>query len=186
MKKVSAFSALMLALIFLVRCSAAEPPMLDLTALKHSRPNIVLISVDTWRGDYFTAEHMPLSYEWARDTSMIFTNAHANSTWTKPSHVTMMTGKIPSEHRVESDYGKIPSDLLLVQERLQEAGYKTAAFTGGGAIKKEFGFSRGFDEFREMGWGENESEMFDTPVVDGWTDHGKELVEAEKYLRNYR
>ena len=57
-----------------------------------SRPNIVVISIDTLRADFFSEEHMPRTRAWARDNAVVFTNAYSNSTWTNPSFATLYTG----------------------------------------------------------------------------------------------
>jgi hypothetical protein len=59
-------------------------------------PNIVLISIDTLRADYFSPEHMPKMYAWAQENCAVFPNAYSNSTWTSPSHVTMLSGLLQS------------------------------------------------------------------------------------------
>ena len=112
-------------------------------------PNIVLISIDTLRADYFTSEHLPRSWKWANENCLYFTNAHANATWTLPSHLTMLTGLLPHEHQVELAVDLIPDDIEMVQHRLRRRGYNTIAFTGGGFVGSEFGFSRGFSEWNE-------------------------------------
>jgi len=117
------------------------------SAQRRRPPDIILISIDTLRGDYFTPERMPLLYEFAKDNCAIYTNAHSNSTWTKPSHVTMLTGLLQSEHGVEYDDSAIPAGLTMIQEKLQRAGYTTAAFVGGGYVSDEWGFDRGFDTY---------------------------------------
>jgi membrane-anchored protein YejM (alkaline phosphatase superfamily) len=112
-------------------------------------PNIVLISIDTMRADYFTPHHMPQTWKWANENCMHFTNAHANSTWTLPSHLTILTGLLPHEHQVEGAVDQIPEDVEMVQQRLRRKGYRTVAFTSGGFVGSIFGFSRGFSEWYE-------------------------------------
>ncbi len=130
-----------------------------------NNPNIVLISIDTLRADYFTPEYLPETWKWVNEDCLYFTNAHATSTWTTPSHLTMLTGLLPHEHQVELALDLIPDDLEMVQHRLQRKGYETIAFTGGGFVGSDFGFSRGFSE-----WHENSSE-----------DIGS-FIAAKKYL----
>jgi len=129
------------------------------------RPNIVLMSIDTMRADHFTPKHLPETWKWINENCLYFTNAHANSTWTLPSHLTMLTGLLPHEHQVELAVDLIPNDLEMIQYKLKRKGYKTIAFTGGGFVGSEFGFSRGFSE-----WYEDASE-----------DIGS-FVEAKKYF----
>ena len=113
-------------------------------------PNILLVSVDTLRADFFDPRHMPRLAAFAKESALVFTNAHSNSTWTKPSHVTMLTGMLSSEHGVEYDDSMIPEDVMLVQQRLKQAGYATAAFVAGGWVDREWGFDRGFDVFLQQ------------------------------------
>jgi arylsulfatase A-like enzyme len=121
---------------------------------KSNPPNIVLISIDTLRGDYFNPRDMPRTYSWAAENCLVFTNAHSNSTWTKPSHLTLLTGLIQSEHRVEYWDTVIPENIELVQAVLQRNGYHTSAFVSGGFVSEKWGFGRGFDEFTEISWDE--------------------------------
>ncbi len=112
-------------------------------------PNIVLISLDTLRADYFSPEHMPKTYEWARKNCAVFSNAYSNSTWTSPSHATMFSGLLQSQHKLEYSDSILSPEVPMIQEELRKAGYETLAFVGGGYVSKVFGLDRGFDLFQE-------------------------------------
>ena len=112
-------------------------------------PHIVLISIDALRGDYFSPEYMPKTYAWAKENCALFPNTYSNSTWTSPSHVTMLSGLLQSQHKVEFLDNRVPPDFPLVQETLKKRGYITLAFVGGGYISRTLGFDRGFDQFVE-------------------------------------
>jgi arylsulfatase A-like enzyme len=113
-------------------------------------PNIILISIDTLSGLYFTPEHMPKTYGWAEKNAIIFKNAFTNCSWTKPSHLTMLTGLLPHEHKVELSRSLIPKDLEMVQHELKGAGYKTIALVESYYLNKSFGFGRGFDSYLRL------------------------------------
>lgn len=117
--------------------------------LKPERPNIVLISIDTLRGDHFTPEYMPNTYAWARKHGTIYTNAHSSATWTRPSHVSMFTGLLPSEHGVELAGASAKDELVMLAEQLKDRGYYTAAFVGGGQVSREWNMNQGFDYWNE-------------------------------------
>jgi arylsulfatase A-like enzyme len=104
---------------------------------------------------------MPLLWDFAKKNCLVFSNAHSNSTWTKPSHVTMLTGILQSKHGVEYRDSSIPEEIVMVQERLKQTGYHTVAFTGGGFANKRFGMGRGFDSFYQsrVSPGAEESEL---------------------------
>ncbi|GAB4346285.1 MAG: hypothetical protein Kow0099_27380 [Candidatus Abyssubacteria bacterium] len=101
---------------------------------KGKKPNIVLVSIDTLRGDFFSEEHMPQTMAWAEKNCLIFEGACSNSTWTLPAHVTMLTGLLPHEHGVEYHDSHIGADISMVQEQLQKEGYHTVAVMGGGFV----------------------------------------------------
>jgi arylsulfatase A-like enzyme len=125
------------------------------------KPNIVLISIDTLRADFFSEEHMPKTVAWAENNCVIFEAAHANSTWTLPAHVTMLTGLLQREHGVEYYNNKIPENIPMAQEQLQKAGYFTVGLTGGGFIDFGHRFHRGFDKFMQLNRQRHENDSFE-------------------------
>lgn len=148
-------------------------------ATKTARPHFVLISIDTLRGDYFSPEHMPQTYGWAKENCLVFTNAHSNYTWTKPSHVTMLTGQLASLHGVEIAGAVIPSSVSMLQEILKEKGYRTCGFICGGFISEKWGFERGFDEFREIDWSKPRN-LQDTGDTFDWAEHYLQKVRLNR------
>src|SRR3989442_3761833 len=70
-----------------------------------ARPDIVLVVVDTLRADHLGA------YGYSRPTSpaidafasraTVFDDAWAAAPWTLPSVMSIMTGRLPSRHRVD-------------------------------------------------------------------------------------
>lgn len=115
--------------------------------------NLILISIDTLRADRLG------SYGYDRDTSpridafarkgALFENAVAESGWTLPSHVTMLSGLYPSTHGVTHPALKPNSQTALLAELLGGAGYRTIGYTEGGYVSAEYGFDRGFESFDE-------------------------------------
>jgi arylsulfatase A-like enzyme len=113
-------------LLVLAGCAPALP------AGDPTRPDLVLVSIDSLRADHLGAA----GYE--RDTSpfldrlaregLHFTDARSASPWTLPSHTTMLTGRWPWEHGVVEDSLRIGEGTPLVTERLAAAGYRTAGF----------------------------------------------------------
>jgi arylsulfatase A-like enzyme len=61
----------------------------------------------------------------------------------------MLTGLQPWEHGVTRNGMVIPERVPNVVERLQRAGWSTAAVVASFPVMKRFGFGRGFDSFRE-------------------------------------
>ena len=118
---------------------------------RSDRLNIVLFSIDTLRPDHLG------SYGYERNTSptldrlaragALFRQAIASSSWTLPSHASMLTGLEPVRHgavRFSVD-SRIAATAETVTEILWKAGYATGGFTDGGFVSAMFGFDRGFD-----------------------------------------
>lgn len=127
-------------------------------------PSLVLmVVVDALRPDHLgcyghSRPTSPKIDAFARD-AVLFENAFATSSWTKPSVPSIFTGKLPSGHGVfegssKDRAGKISSDLLssdefTLAESLRQAGYRTGAFVKNAQLKPFLGFDQGFDRYDE-------------------------------------
>jgi arylsulfatase A-like enzyme len=117
-------------------------------------PNIVLISIDTLRADHLgcygsVSPTSPAIDRIAR-AGILFRNATAASSWTLPSHASLLTGLEPSRHGAVH-FGfttPIPQTVRTLAEQLWTAGFATAAFTDGFFVSASLGFDQGFDRFR--------------------------------------
>ncbi|MCC7354077.1 MAG: sulfatase, partial [Anaerolineae bacterium] len=117
-------------------------------------PNILVIVVDTLRADHLSA------YGYARLTSpnldrlagqgVLFENAFSTSSWTKPSHASLLTGRYPHEHRADAAWpldGRYPT----IGEALQTLGYRTGAFSANyDTFNQISGLGRGFQHFEDF------------------------------------
>lgn len=138
-----------------------------------SRPNVVLISLDTVRADHlslygYRRETTPNLAAWARRRATVFETVVASAPWTLPSHVSMLSG-IDAVHHGVNRHGPIPPSLALLPQRFRDAGYATYATTAGVLLTPELGFGRGFDEFRVRGRMESLPE-WDAELGTGVTD----------------
>ncbi|MDY6777479.1 MAG: sulfatase-like hydrolase/transferase, partial [Candidatus Nanohaloarchaea archaeon] len=112
------------------------------------RPNIVLIVADT-----LSAFHLPI-HGYDRDTAPFLTDlarencyaeyAYANGPWTFPSHASMFSGKLPTDHGTTTQ-DKPFRDRSFVQD-LSEAGYRTFGISNNTGICDGLGFGKGFEE----------------------------------------
>src|SRR5256712_7329628 len=118
-------------------------------------PNLLLVSIDTLRADHLG------TYGYALPTSptidarlagegVTFTDAYSQSPKTTPSHMTLLTSLYPSVHGVELWENGKPAHVLnpavhTLAEVLENAGYATAAVTGGAQIDPARGFDQRFD-----------------------------------------
>lgn len=119
-----------------------------------SRPNIILISLDTLRADrlgaYGNREGLSPGLDAIARESVWFENAFATYPNTLASHATMFTGLYPGEHglrhadHLDNQLAPAHRPLALL---LRDAGYATAAFTEDAYVGSEFGFGEGFDTY---------------------------------------
>jgi arylsulfatase len=117
--------------------------------------DIVLVVVDTLRADHLGA------YGYERPTSpridalasggTLFENAWSAAPWTLPSILSILTGRYPSDHRVENDGLRLGEEVPTLAEVMREHGYATAAFVSHIYVSGVFGFARGFERFEDFG-----------------------------------
>ncbi|MBZ5720814.1 MAG: sulfatase [Acidobacteriia bacterium] len=125
-------------------------------------PNVLVIVVDTLRADHVS------SYGYNRPTTpnldhlaqqgVLFENAISPSSWSLPSHVSLVTGRYVYEHGVgnvqPSPWGGWGSAGLggfpTLGEALQQKGYRSGAFSANRTyFSHDLGFGRGFVHFED-------------------------------------
>ncbi|MDX2000035.1 MAG: sulfatase-like hydrolase/transferase [Thermoanaerobaculia bacterium] len=113
---------------------------------------VILISIDTLRSD-----HLPM-YGYAggstphldafRRDAILFERAYSHYPLTLPSHCSVLTGQLPSEHGVRDNTGYVlASDVPYLPQLLQDRGYRTAAAVSAGPLGASKGLARGFDVY---------------------------------------
>jgi arylsulfatase A-like enzyme len=113
--------------------------------------NVLLLVVDALRFDHlsmngYERETSPAIDALAR-SGIAFENAGAQSSWTKPSTATILTGRYPAVHHMNTMASGVPESIELLPEMLHRAGYRTALITANNFVTPVFGFGRGVDEF---------------------------------------
>ncbi len=133
-----------------VRPSPAEAPQVS-RAAEIAKPNVLLYVVDTLRADrlscYGGQPGISPALERLAADGVLFERAVAQSSWTKPSMVSILSGLLTTEHGVRTREPRIPSEVTLVAELLRSAGYRTGAFTTNAYLVRAADFDRGFDFF---------------------------------------
>jgi arylsulfatase A-like enzyme len=125
-------------------------------------PNVLVIVIDTLRTDHVSA------YGYSRLTTpnidrlasqgVLFENAISPSSWSLPSHVSLVTGRYLHDHKVgnvqpepwlgwgKSGLGGFPT----IGEALEKKGYRTGAFSANRTyFSHNLGFGRGFMHFED-------------------------------------
>jgi len=123
------------------------------TAAHQRRPNVLLYMIDTLRSDHTSL------YGYHRDTTpflkklgaagVVFGDAHAQSSWTKPSVASMMTSLHTFAHGIERDIDTIPKGATTLSDQLRGAGYVSASLIANPFAGRTTGLERGFDYLLE-------------------------------------
>ncbi len=117
------------------------------------RPNVLLVSIDSLRADHLHAygyprETSPAIDALARDGAL-FRVVVAPSSWTLPSHMTLLTALPPELHGVTTNERRLEPRALTLAEVLRDAGYATAGFVAAPYVRAMYGFDQGFDVYDE-------------------------------------
>ena len=115
--------------------------------------NVVLIVADTLRADHLGSyggpAHTP-NLDALAASGVRFANAYSHAPMTVPSHSSMFTSLLPTEHGVLNN-GYVLGDLhVTLPELLRGGGYRhTAAFISLGVLRSSFGIAQGFTEYHQ-------------------------------------
>ena len=130
------------------------------------RPNVLLVSIDTLRADHLS------SYGYERETSpnldalarrgARFERTFSTTSWTLPSHMSMLTGLPISAHGIcddrlwsLTDDAGSPAPVeqigVFIPEVLKDEGYRTGGFYTWQYVDQRYGFGPGFETFERWG-----------------------------------
>ncbi len=111
-------------------------------------PPVVLVVADTLRSDMLRdpalLDRLPTLRKLVGE-SLVFERAYAASHWTLPSHGTLFTGLLPSEHSAGPPTMRLRDDVPTLAEVFHDQGYRTALATCNAFLSSVFGMTRGFD-----------------------------------------
>lgn len=115
--------------------------------------NIILVSLDTLRGDHVEktvagTALMPRLDAWSSGGT-VFTQAFSSYPSTSAGHMTLFTSTWPAEHRVTFASEIAPRWVSMLTETFAENGYTTGAITENAMLAAHSGFARGFDTYKE-------------------------------------
>ena len=133
-----------------------------LPAAAPGAPNVLVIVVDTLRADHVSCYGYPRPTTSRLDhlaqQGVLFENAVSPSSWSLPSHVSLVTGRYVYEHGVgnvqprpwggwgSAGLGGFPT----LGEALQQRGYRSGAFSANRTyFSHDLGFGRGFVHFED-------------------------------------
>jgi len=153
-------------------------PMVVRTGARARR--VILISIDTLRADHLGC------YGYPKDTTphidalaadgALFTDAYAPSSWTLPSHVSLLTSLSCFRHGVNLETDRMEEARTTLADALHADGFLCAAVHGGGFLSPLYGFSKGFDIYRRAEdslWTSDAAGQVAAAAVD-WIETNKE------------
>ncbi|HEX6863415.1 MAG TPA: tetratricopeptide repeat protein [Thermoanaerobaculia bacterium] len=114
---------------------------------------IILISIDTLRSDRLPAYgygkiQTPAIDGLAKD-AILFERAYSHYPLTLPSHVSILTGELPSVHKIRDNVGYQFESARhpYLPRLLKQAGYETGAAVSAFVLRPETGLAEGFDAY---------------------------------------
>lgn len=141
-------TTLLCLLLILLSFSACEKKIAE----QPSKPNVLLITMDTTRADRlgcygYTSAQTPNLDALAKNGIRI-SEAITHVPLTRPSHSSLLTGTLPYHHGVWSNgpYRLDPKWVTLA-ESFKGAGYKTGGVIASYVLTRSYGLSQGFDYF---------------------------------------
>jgi arylsulfatase A-like enzyme/Tfp pilus assembly protein PilF len=127
-------AACILGLLFLTTCR--EP----------QRPNVLFITLDTFRADRIGAA-TPALARLARE-GVRFDAADSPVPLTLPAHASLLSGLLPLHHGLRNNgIGTFPANRDTLATIFSRAGYRTGAFVGSFILDHRFGLDRGFERY---------------------------------------
>lgn len=119
------------------------------------KPGLILLYViDTLRADHlhcygYPGATSPCLDAFARD-AVLFRNARAQASWTKPATATLLTGLDPALHHANDFADLLDPSISTLAERLRGLGYQTRAVVTNPFVSQAFGFDQGFETFHYL------------------------------------
>ena len=148
-------------------------------AAPSSRPNVLLVTIDTLRADHvgsygYHEASTPTIDALAR-RGVRFETAVAQAPLTGPSHASILTGQTPLGHGFRNNSGFILApEVKTVAQDFRKAGYHTAGFVSGFPLDRRFGFDRGFETYDDRLPKGNDRRR--TPYVERFADATTDAV----------
>lgn len=113
--------------------------------------NIVIWVVDSLRADhlgiYGSDRALSPSIDALAKDGVVFENAYAQATWTRPSSGTLFTGTYPAVHGAITFESRLRDNLPTLPSILHDKGFATGVFSAIGHMAASWGYNAGVDHF---------------------------------------
>ncbi len=128
---------------------AKAPPSND---KKNDLPDVLLVTIDTLRADHvgcygYQSGSTP-TLDAIASEGFLFEDAVSNAVVTGPSHMTILSGLLTSQHGAMKNGTKFPAGMTNLADTLSNYGYRTAAFVSGWTLNDDMtGLASHFDYY---------------------------------------
>ena len=139
-----------LAAFLLTILSCRQPAETSLPAYEGAP--VIIISIDTLRADrlpMFGYDKVATPHlDGFRQDAILFRNAYTHVPLTLPAHISMLTGLLPTEHKVRNNIGYVLSeDVPTLPRMLKAKGYATGAAVSAYVLRGSTGIAHDFDAY---------------------------------------
>ncbi len=114
-------------------------------------PNVVIFVMGSLRADrlgcYGSRRGLTPHLDAFAGEALLFEDALAQSSWTRPAAASLLTGAGPLAHGVQAERQYLPEKGTTLAERLLEAGYRTVGFSPLDDVGPASGLDQGFETF---------------------------------------
>jgi len=118
-----------------------------------ARPDAVLFVADTLRADmlapYGGDPALAPRLNAFAERSVRFLESRSASTWTLPSHGSLLTGVLPTQHGLVNSHHALDPEFTTLAREFERQGYRTAAVTESVFVSRRYGLDSGFQWFEE-------------------------------------
>ena len=129
--------------------------------------------MDTLRADHLGCYGYPKPVSPRIDAfarrATIFRHTVAQSSWTRPSTATILTGLMPVTHGVQTRRSSLSEKAVTLAEMLKARGYRTAGFITNGNVARSFGFGQGFETYKILSHNRNSAAEVNARAAE-WLD----------------
>lgn len=122
------------------------------------KPNVLLVTIDTWRADYISASgsgkvKTPFLDRMAAE-GLYVRKVETPAPSTTPGHASILTGLYPRNHEVRDNiHFRLKAGARTLAEDFRDKGYRTVAVVSGAPLRRIYGLSKGFDIYDDSGFG---------------------------------
>ncbi len=149
--------ASVLAALLLAGCHGTErkPEWRVVQAGSYAGSPVILISIDTLRADHLPAYGFggirTPNIDRLRRDGVLYGNAYSHCPLTLPSHVSLLTGKLPAQTGVRDNlgYAVSPTESAALPQLLAKQGYATGAAVSAYVLRGETGLARLFGWYED-------------------------------------